>query len=87
VESAARCGAIGATGCTTTAAVQTYAQSQAWGLGAATFTATAAAACAAQVTGVKVTVTMNFSFAIPWFYGWAPTGNAITLTSMACYPS
>jgi len=84
VSAAARCAAINVASCGTPTAVQAYAVSQAWGLGlaASAFTVTAPA-CGAQVSG-----TLSFSFVIPWFYVASPfgVGNAITLTSVACYP-
>lgn len=88
VEAAARCGAISAPTCGTTAATRIYAANQATGMGltAAAFTATASSACAVQVTGMKVTGTMGFTFFVPWFYGGGPPGNAMTLNATACYP-
>ena len=84
VDAAARCAAVDAATCGTTANIQSYAASQAWSLGllAAAFVPTNPA-CGYQVTG-----TMNFVFVIPWFYGTNPFGaaNTMPLNATACYP-
>jgi Flp pilus assembly protein TadG len=83
VAEASRCAIVNTSACGTAAAVQAYAVTQAWGLGltSSAFTVTAAA-CGTQVNG-----TLNFTFIIPWFFGSAPfgSGNAMTLSAVACY--
>jgi Flp pilus assembly protein TadG len=85
VEAASRCAVVNSTTCGTTAAIQSYAASQAWGLGltSSAFTVTAPT-CGKEVLG-----TLTFTFVIPWFYGAAPfgAGNSMALSAMACYPS
>ena len=77
VEMAARCATINATTCGSTAATQSYAATQAYGLTfpAGTFTATAAAC------GNQVSASYNFSAEMA---AWFPA--AITLTARSCYP-
>ena len=87
VDAAARCRAVNTATCGTGSAAESYAVTQAWGLGlsaadAHTIFTASTAACGMQVVG-----TLSFGFSFPWFYGWAPTGNATTLTATACYPS
>jgi Flp pilus assembly protein TadG len=85
VDAAARCGAIGASGCTTAAQIQSYAATQAYGLtiSAASFSATAAS-CGVQVSGA-----LPFTFIIPWLGSAQPFGasNTITVSATACYPT
>jgi Flp pilus assembly protein TadG len=83
VAAASRCAIVNTSSCGTTAAVQAYAATQAWGLGLTSSAYTVVtAACGAQVTG-----TLTFTFIIPWFFGSAPfgSGNAMTLNAVACY--
>ena len=83
-EAAARCGAVNATLCATTAQIQNYAVDQAFGLtvAASAFTI-ATAAC-----GLRVTGSVPFTLVIPWVSTGTPSGafNVITLTPTACYP-
>ncbi len=81
-ETAARCYAIQASGCTTPAAVQNYAVTQAWGLtiSASAFSVTT------QTCGARVSGTYVFTFVIPWL-SVVGNSNSITLTAVACYPS
>jgi Flp pilus assembly protein TadG len=82
-EAAARCAAIDAVTCGTTADIQTYAVAQAFGLSiaAAAFTPTT------QTCGSRVVGTFAFQFTIPWL-GVSPYGatNSATLSATACYP-
>jgi Flp pilus assembly protein TadG len=84
VAAASRCATVNASACGTASAIQSYAVSQAWSLGltSSAFTVTNAT-CGAQVNG-----TLSFTFIIPWFYGASSlgTGNAMTISAMACYP-
>jgi Flp pilus assembly protein TadG len=84
-EAAARCYAIQAAACTTLAAVQNYAVTQAGGLtiNASAFTATI------QTCGKQVSGTYIFAFVIPWLSPGSPFGssNSITLTAATCYPA
>jgi Flp pilus assembly protein TadG len=84
VQAAARCGSVNAIACGTTAAIQSYAVNQAWGLGLATsaFTVTTIT-CGTNVAGTAV-----FAFIVPWYYIVAPfgVGNTLTLSTTACYP-
>jgi Flp pilus assembly protein TadG len=78
VEAAARCAAVNPVTCGTTAAIQSYAAGQAFGL-----TVTTAVFTVTTVTcGMKVTVTMPYAFVIPWM-----TSSNVTLGASACYPT
>jgi Flp pilus assembly protein TadG len=81
VEAAARCATINTTQCGTTAQIQAFAASEAWGMTipASAFTA------ATDVCGIKVTGTYAFEFVMPGFDVVVPAGT-ITLTATACYP-
>jgi hypothetical protein len=86
-ESAARCWVINTVTCGTGSSTETYAVTQACGLGlnaasAHTIFHATTPACGKQVVG-----TLSFTFTIPWFYGWAPGGNAMTMNVTACYPT
>jgi len=83
-ESAARCGAVNATLCATTAQIQAYAVTQAYGL---TITASAFTATTATC-GVQVAASLPFTLVIPWITTGTASGsfNIITLTTTACYP-
>ncbi len=85
VDAAARCGAINASGCTTSAQVASYAVTEAYGLmlPSADFSVTAAS-CGVQVIGA-----MPFTFVIPWLGSAQPFGasNTITVSATACYPT
>jgi Flp pilus assembly protein TadG len=83
VEAAARCGAINTATCGTTATIQAYAVSQAWGIPIANSAFTpSVATCGEQVIGV-----MSYAYVLPWFYGTGPAGNTSTLTATSCYPT
>lgn len=81
VEAAARCAAINAVDCATTAQIQNRGVEEAWGLiiSASSFTVTTASC------GVKVAVSYDFAFAIPALVGTSALGT-ITLGPTACYP-
>jgi|SRR5579864_544054 len=84
-EAAARCFAIKAVGCTTTAQTQSYAVTQAWGLTVdpSVFTVTT------QTCGAQVSASYDFSFVIPWFSVVSSSGgsNSMTLATAACSPT
>jgi Flp pilus assembly protein TadG len=77
VEAAARCAAINSTLCGTTAQIQAYAVTQAYGLtiAASAFTPTTTT-CGARVTG-----TFAFSFITPWI-----GQKNLTLQATSCQP-
>jgi Flp pilus assembly protein TadG len=82
-EAAARCAAVDAVLCGTSAATQNYAVTQAYGLTIATSAFTpSTAAC-----GSRVAATYTFQFIIPWL-GGSPYGasNSVALNATACYP-
>lgn len=78
VQAAARCGAVDTVDCGTTAEINAYAVTQAFGLTitSSAFTTTTPAC------GVQVTVSFPFTFVIPWI-----ATNNVTLTATACYPT
>ena len=82
-EAAARCAAVDTVTCGTTAQIQSYAVSQAYGLDIANtaFTPTTVAC------GSRVAATFTFQFVIPWT-GVSPygTANTATINATACYP-
>ena len=77
VEAAARCGAIDATDCGSTAQIQSYAAAQAYGMtvDASAFTAVVTSC------GVQVNASFAFSPSIPLL-----GSGTIALTASACYP-
>lgn len=85
VATASRCAVVNTAACGTTTAIQSYAAATAWGLAlsSSAFTVTK------PTCGIQVAGTMTFTFFIPWLYGSAPYGssNAMTLNSVACYPT
>jgi len=83
VESASRCAVVNTSICGTTATVQAYAVTQAWGLGLTS----SAFTVVTTTCGTRVNGTVNFTFFIPWFFGSSPvgSGNAMILNAMACY--
>ena len=87
VDAAARCRAVNTATCGTGSAAESYAVTQAWGLGLSAADAHTIFTASTAACGMKVVGTLSFNYSIPWFYGWAPTGNAKTLTATACYPS
>jgi Flp pilus assembly protein TadG len=78
VQTAARCGAIDTTNCSSTTATIAYAvqQSQPLTVPSGDFTA------AAQSCGSQVAVSLPFSFIVPHILPFS-----ITLSSQACYPN
>ncbi len=81
-EAAARCAAINTTTCGTTAQIQSFAASQAWGLdiAASAFTV-ATVTCGKQVSGAY-----TFVFVIPGVGTALPLGS-VALSAVACYPA
>lgn len=78
VQAAARCASVTPTTCGSTAAIQAYAASQAWGV----TVASSVFSVQAQACGVRVTAAAPFQFVTPWIA--PPSG---TLRSSACYPA
>jgi Flp pilus assembly protein TadG len=78
-DAAARCASIDTADCGTTAAIQTYAATQAYGMSLPTSDFTVSAASCGQ----QVTVSAPFAFVIG---GWVSPGT-VTLTANACYPA
>ena len=82
-EAAARCAAVDDVTCGTTAQIQAYAVTQAFGLTISTtaFTPTTV------TCGSRVAAAYTFQFVIPWI-GVSPygTSNTLALTATACYP-
>ena len=76
-EMAARCASVNSNACGTTANIQSYASTQAYGLNPppSTFTVSSPA-CGSQVTA-------NYTFAFVTSYFGAPT---IALSAQACFP-
>jgi Flp pilus assembly protein TadG len=85
VDAAARCGAVGAASCATTAQIASYAAGQAFGLAVTP----AAFSVSTPACGVNVRGTLRFSFIIPWLGASKPFGsaNAITIGATGCYPT
>lgn len=75
---AARCAAVNATDCTTTAQVQAYGVARAFGMTLATsdFTVTT------EACGRRVAASRPFTFVTPWV-----TPQDLTLAASACYPA
>jgi Flp pilus assembly protein TadG len=83
-EAAARCGAVNTTLCATSAQIQSYAVTQAYGLSVAASSFTVAtAAC-----GITVGASVPFTLLIPWISVGTASGsfNILTLSTTACYP-
>ncbi|HZT27004.1 MAG TPA: TadE family protein [Pseudolabrys sp.] len=78
---AARCGAINTTACGTTAQIQNFAVSEAWGMtiDASAFTVST------RNCGVSVVGNYAFTFLTPGFNYVVPLGT-VTLNATACYP-
>jgi Flp pilus assembly protein TadG len=74
VEQAARCYSVSTTQCSDSSAVQTYAQSQYYGISTPTFVVSSAA-CGHQVTG---TVTIAFSAVVK--------DVSVPVTATSCFP-
>ncbi len=77
VQAAARCAAVNANLCATTAQIQAYAASQAFGM----TIAPSAFTPSTEACGQKVSARLAFSFIIPWL-----SAKDTTLTSSACHP-
>lgn len=76
VEMAARCAVVTPTTCNTTAAIQSYAAAEAFGLRppASTFTVTT------PTCGEQVNASYTFNFLTKYF------NRSVTLTAMSCFP-
>jgi Flp pilus assembly protein TadG len=83
VEAAARCAIIAECG-TSTAAIQSYAASQMFGLTVSSdiFSVDTAATCGSGVNGEQVSASLPFTFLIPKLFPWS-----ITLTAQSCRPN
>ena len=77
VQAAARCAAIQASSCTTTALTQSYAVSQSPGLAVSGSNF----AVLTQACGQQVTATLPYQFAVPWLFPYD-----LALTASACFP-
>lgn len=77
VEAASRCAAINTTLCGTTAKIQNYAVTQAYGLTVTTSVFTVST----PVCGVTVQASFPFRLIVPWL-----ARTSLTLTATSCYP-
>jgi Flp pilus assembly protein TadG len=77
VEAASRCAAINVTLCGTTAKIQSYAVTQAYGLAVTTMAFTVSA----PTCGLSVKASFPFRLIIPWL-----ARTSLTLTATSCYP-
>jgi Flp pilus assembly protein TadG len=82
VEDAARCGAVNKTVCGTSALVQSYAVTAAWGVPVTSSAFTVATA----TCGMQVSATYAFTSIIPWFAATTAPSSTLTLNTTACYP-
>jgi Flp pilus assembly protein TadG len=78
VQAAARCAAIQASSCATTAQIQSYAASRSPGLAvsASNFEVST------QPCGRQVTATLPYQFTVPWLFPYD-----LALTASACFPT
>lgn len=84
IDATARCAAVDAVTCGTSAKVQTYASGQFWGVDATPLSVTSTSA----TCGMSVHGSYTFSFVTPFVWIALPFGvnNTLTLTVSACYP-